>query len=176
MQAKPPARVIGHGTLIFGLAYWIFFHTLGIGEMPRDKFDRVMAEAQAEQLARMEAAGIDNAFYVAMSENAASVAEGRDVFVTHCVACHLDDGRGSVGPNLTDQYWVHGCEPMDMQRGSPLFASVVNSLAHVGFNQILRGYRIPSCTSAGLSTSVSGNCSGPPSTLCQLSPKSAVST
>jgi cytochrome c oxidase cbb3-type subunit 3 len=106
---------IMYGTLIFGLAYWIFFHTLGIGELPRDKFDRVMTQAQEEQLARMEAAGIDNEFYVTMSQNAASVAEGREVFVTHCVACHLDDGRGSVGPNMTDEYWIHGCEPMQMR-------------------------------------------------------------
>jgi cytochrome c oxidase cbb3-type subunit 3 len=107
---------IMYGTLIFGLAYWIFFHTLEIGRSPQERFEATMAKAQAEQLARMEAAGIDNAFYVAMSENAASVAEGREVWVAHCVACHLDDGRGSVGPNLTDRYWIHGCEPMDMQR------------------------------------------------------------
>ena len=106
---------IMYGTMIFALAYWIFFHTLGIGELPRDKFERVMTEAQAEQLARMEAAGIDNAFFVAMSENETSVAEGRQVFVQYCVACHLDDGRGSVGPNLTDEYWIHGCEPMQMR-------------------------------------------------------------
>jgi cytochrome c oxidase cbb3-type subunit 3 len=104
-----------YGSLAFSLAYWLFFHTLGIGELPRDKFERVMTQAQEEQLARMEAAGIDNAFFVTMSQNEASVAEGREVFVTHCVACHLDDGRGSVGPNMTDEYWIHGCEPMQMR-------------------------------------------------------------
>ena len=53
------------------------------------------------------------------------------------------------GAPLSIQY---GMKPMDMQRGSPLFASVVNSLAHVGFNQLLRGYGIPSCTSAGFTS------------------------
>ena len=29
-------------------------------------------------------------------------------------ACHLDQGQGSVGPNLTDDFWIHGCKPMDL--------------------------------------------------------------
>jgi trimethylamine--corrinoid protein Co-methyltransferase len=41
---------------------------------------------------------------------------------------------------------------MDMRRGSPLFASAVNSLGHVGFNQWLRAHKIPSCTSAGFTS------------------------
>ena len=24
------------------------------------------------------------------------------------MACHLAEGQGSVGPNLTDEYWIHG--------------------------------------------------------------------
>ena len=53
------------------------------------------------------------------------------------------------GAPLSIQY---GIKPMDMQRGSPLFGSVVNSLAHVGMNQMLRMYGIPSCTSAGFTS------------------------
>ena len=102
------------GSMIFALCYWIFFHTLGVGTLPRDRFAREMQAAQEVQLARALAAGIDNEFFVMMSQAPDKVAEGREVFVTHCVACHLDDGRGSVGPNLTDKYWIHGCEPMQM--------------------------------------------------------------
>jgi cytochrome c oxidase cbb3-type subunit 3 len=25
------------------------------------------------------------------------------------VVCHLAQGQGVVGPNLTDDYWIHGC-------------------------------------------------------------------
>jgi trimethylamine--corrinoid protein Co-methyltransferase len=53
------------------------------------------------------------------------------------------------GAPLSIQY---GFKPMDMRRGSPLFASVVNSLGHVGFNQWLRAHKIPSCTSAGFTS------------------------
>ena len=102
------------GSMVFALFYWIFFHTLGVGILPRERFDQVMQKAQAEQLARAEAAGIDNEFFVMMSDSPDKVAEGREIFVKHCVACHLDDGRGSVGPNMTDRFWIHGCEPMQM--------------------------------------------------------------
>jgi trimethylamine--corrinoid protein Co-methyltransferase len=53
------------------------------------------------------------------------------------------------GAPISIQY---GFEPLDMRRGSPLFGSVLNALGHVGMNQMLRAYRIPSCTSAGFAS------------------------
>ena len=31
-----------------------------------------------------------------------------DVGATRCAACHGPEGQGLVGPNLTDEYWLHG--------------------------------------------------------------------
>ena len=39
--------------------------------------------------------------------DAAGLIAGQRLFETNCVACHLKDGGGSVGPNLTDNYWLH---------------------------------------------------------------------
>jgi len=102
------------GSMVFALLYWVFFHTLGVGVLPRERFAMEMQVAQEAQLAKALEAGIDNEFFVMMSQTDDQVAAGREIFVKHCVACHLDDGRGSVGPNLTDGFWVHGCEPMQM--------------------------------------------------------------
>jgi len=38
----------------------------------------------------------------------ASLAAGKKVWDTRCIACHLNDGGGSIGPNMTDNYWIHG--------------------------------------------------------------------
>jgi len=103
-----------YGSIVFALFYWIVFHTLELRPLPREQHETAMAKAAEIQLAKMMEAGIDNEFFVAMSENADKVAEGREIFVKHCVACHLDQGQGSVGPNLTDGSWIHGCEPMAM--------------------------------------------------------------
>lgn len=102
------------GSMVFALFYWIVFHTLELRVLPREQFEGVMAEAEEIQLAKMLEAGIDNEFFVALAQNETKIAEGREIFVKHCVACHLDQGQGSVGPNLTDGVWIHGCEPMAM--------------------------------------------------------------
>ena len=45
-----------------------------------------------------------------------SIADGAEVFKNNCVACHLASGGGSVGPNLTDEYWLHGGSIKDIFR------------------------------------------------------------
>jgi cytochrome c oxidase cbb3-type subunit 3 len=44
----------------------------------------------------------------------AKVAEGKALFAANCVACHRADGGGLIGPNLTDDYWIHGGTPLDI--------------------------------------------------------------
>lgn len=117
---------IMYGSIVFALFYWIVFHTLSLRQLPREQFEEVMAEAQAVQLAKMMEAGVDNDFFVAMADSPDKVAEGREIFTAHCVACHLDQGQGLVGPNLTDGNWIHGCEPMD------LFKTVSDGVAAKG--------------------------------------------
>ena len=105
---------IMYGSIVFSLLYWIVFHTLEIRDLPRQDFAAEMQAAQEAQLARMAASGLSDEMLVLMSETPAKVAEGREIFVKHCVTCHLDQGQGSVGPNLTDNVWIHGCRPMDL--------------------------------------------------------------
>lgn len=104
---------IMYGTIVFGLLYWIVFHTLEIRPLPRERFAQEMLAAQEAELERMAKAGVSNESLLLMTEIPAKMEEGRELFVKHCVACHLDDGRGLVGPNLTDNVWIHGCAPMD---------------------------------------------------------------
>lgn len=33
------------------------------------------------------------------------VEAGKIVFETNCVSCHMEGGKGGIGPNLTDNYW-----------------------------------------------------------------------
>ena len=45
-----------------------------------------------------------------------SLVAGKDVFQTNCAVCHLSQGQGLVGPNLTDEYWIHGGSYADIVR------------------------------------------------------------
>lgn len=40
----------------------------------------------------------------------ALIASGKQLFLGEglCLACHGADAKGSIGPNLTDQTWLHG--------------------------------------------------------------------
>ncbi len=105
-----------YGAIVFALFYWVVFHTLEIRPLPREDFAAEMRTAQEAELARSAASGLSNETFTMMLAMDDKVAEGRELFVKLCVACHLDDGRGLVGPNLTDEYWIHGCEPMDMYK------------------------------------------------------------
>ncbi len=104
------------GSMVFALFYWLVFHTLEIRQLPVADFEAEMQVAADAQLARMLEAGLDDDTFVVLSESPEKVAEGKELFATHCVACHLADASGSVGPNLTDGSWIHGCSPMDMHK------------------------------------------------------------
>jgi cytochrome c oxidase cbb3-type subunit III len=104
------------GGMLFALIYWLVFHTLEIRDLPRAQFETEMRLADEAMFERMKDNPVTNESLMAMVEMPAKVAEGRELFVSFCVACHLDQGQGLVGPNLTDAAWVHGCEPMDMHK------------------------------------------------------------
>jgi mono/diheme cytochrome c family protein len=38
----------------------------------------------------------------------ASLTDGEAIYVTNCVSCHGNLGQGGIGPNLTDEYYIHG--------------------------------------------------------------------
>ena len=48
---------------------------------------------------------------VALTKDPNAVALGKQVFPSTCAACHRGDGGGNVGPNLTDDFWLHGSAP-----------------------------------------------------------------
>jgi cytochrome c oxidase cbb3-type subunit 3 len=54
------------------------------------------------------------------------LAAGEDLYIKHgCIACHGQKGEGNaIGPNLTDNYWIHGCAEEDVvsiiRDGNPL--------------------------------------------------------
>lgn len=49
----------------------------------------------------------DTATYVALTDKE-SIEAGKEIFMTKCVSCHGKFGEGGIGPNLTDDYWLHG--------------------------------------------------------------------
>lgn len=106
-----------YGAIVFAFAYYFYFQSTGIGMSAVENYEAEMLAAEAESMAREEAmlaehgGKFDDATLVAWSEDAEVVAKGKAVYDQNCLACHADKGQGMIGPNLTDDYWIHGGKP-----------------------------------------------------------------
>jgi cytochrome c oxidase cbb3-type subunit 3 len=103
-----------YGAIVFGFGYWIFVHTLGVGDVPTESYDKSMIAAAEAQLERMAGQELTDESLALMAGVPTRVSAGQKVFGQFCVACHLESGAGSVGPNLTDAYWLHGNRPLEI--------------------------------------------------------------
>ncbi|MFC3881928.1 cytochrome c [Algoriphagus namhaensis] len=97
------------GTAVFAVFYFVNYSVLGIGKTGIEEYEeelRLEAIAAEERQANM-LASIDETTVV-FDESSAALAGGKSIFEGNCAACHAQDGGGGVGPNLTDDYWIHG--------------------------------------------------------------------
>ncbi len=58
--------------------------------------------------AHPDAKAPDPAALLAAAADADAVKAGQAIVTKNCIACHGPDGGGVIGPNLTDEYWIHG--------------------------------------------------------------------
>lgn len=93
----------------FGIVYFINYSVLGWGKTQIEEYqdELFIAEAQAEERKLTAVASIDETTVV-YDRTRESLEAGKSIFDNNCMACHATDGGGGVGPNLTDEYWLHG--------------------------------------------------------------------
>ena len=99
------------GSLVFAAAYLIFY-ALSFGEGSMDSEYRadteqslaaVQAHFDANPLVPPSAAEL-----LAGARNAAVLDLGAARFARSCAPCHGAQAQGLIGPNLTDDRWIHG--------------------------------------------------------------------
>lgn len=97
-----------YATVFFGVIYLVRFHIYGDYNQ-KEEFEQEMAEARlAVEEYKKTAKDLIDARTVTLLTDAGDLAQGKAIFETNCVACHRADGGGSIGPNLTDDYWILG--------------------------------------------------------------------
>lgn len=96
------------GAIVFAVIYYAYFQ-LGPGPSSSERLESHMENVRAAQAATNEALSAGDAEYdiEALLADDAALAVGKQQFMTVCVACHGSNAEGSVGPNLTDDYWIH---------------------------------------------------------------------
>lgn len=106
----PPWWLYGfYLTIIFGCIYLYRYHVAQSAPLSKEELAISMEKAEVEKEAYLKKSAnkVDENTVVYLKD-AADLEAGKKVFTTMCAACHLADGGGSVGPNLTDNYWIHG--------------------------------------------------------------------
>jgi cytochrome c oxidase cbb3-type subunit 3 len=106
-------------TIVFAILYWINVPGIssGRGRIANYQADMARAKAQQEALAaRQPKFEVSEASLIALSHDPVAMDKARALWTNNCFACHLADGGGQIGPNLTDEYWIHGGKPMDIHR------------------------------------------------------------
>ncbi|HMV10544.1 MAG TPA: c-type cytochrome [Cyclobacteriaceae bacterium] len=82
--------------------------------------------ASAEVISQPEQSLVDEKV-ADFSNDKAAIDRGSQVFATNCGACHKNDGGGNtIGPNLTDEYWLHGGDAPN------IYSTVKNGVADKG--------------------------------------------
>jgi|TARA_B100000959_G_scaffold108439_1_gene114276 cytochrome c oxidase cbb3-type subunit 3 len=66
------------------------------------------AQTPAEASTPTQKPAVSESELVALLEDPAALAEGMEIFGELCALCHGESGEGMIGPNLIDNYWLHG--------------------------------------------------------------------
>ncbi|WP_272150251.1 cbb3-type cytochrome c oxidase N-terminal domain-containing protein [Tenacibaculum aiptasiae] len=98
-----------YATIIFGCVYLVRYHMLGAD-------NQEMEYAQSVEQAKRELAAfrstskeaVIDAETVTVLTSESDLNRGKAVYNLNCAACHIADGGGGIGPNLTDEYWILG--------------------------------------------------------------------
>ncbi|MBG7613432.1 c-type cytochrome [Polaribacter sp. BAL334] len=97
-----------YATIIFGVVYLIRFHVLGADNQAVE-YEKAVAEARAEvEKFKATSPNVFDIENVTLLTADADLKRGKAVFNLNCASCHLADGGGQIGPNLTDEYWILG--------------------------------------------------------------------
>ena len=104
-------------TIGYAVLYLSYYHVFAKGDLA--KKGQMAAEYQAEmKIGEVLKVAAMTKFEATMSslqpaQDPEALARGKKTFIMLCAPCHRPDGGGLVGPNLTDDYWIHGSNFVD---------------------------------------------------------------
>lgn len=101
-------------TIVFSVGYFAFYQ-LGPGPSIIHQYEqevRAAGERETSQAGAGTAVTEDSLKTIVKDKPA--MAAAHQIFVTRCAPCHGPEGQGVIGPNLTDDYWIHGNKLTDI--------------------------------------------------------------
>lgn len=99
-------------TIVFAVGYMLHYHVFRTGALQIEEYETEMAQAALIAAQNVEDPNAVTNFEVLT--DAAALESGKALYIQNCAACHGQAGEGTVGPNLTDEYWLHGGDVNDI--------------------------------------------------------------
>lgn len=95
-------------SIVFAFIYLVHYHITRTGKLQLAEYEAEIKKA-SEDIAeyRKNAASQVTEANVTLLTDEGTLSQGKSVFLNNCAACHGKAGEGGVGPNLTDDYWLH---------------------------------------------------------------------
>jgi len=112
----PPWWLYGfYATILVGVVYLYRFHVSHTAPLSGEEYRIAMQDAEIQKAAYLKKAAnnIDENTVTLVTE-ATALTDGKEIFEKNCSPCHGKGGEGIVGPNLTDDYWLHGGSVKDI--------------------------------------------------------------
>ena len=105
----PPWWIYGfYASIVFAAVYLLRYHVFS-GPSQIDELETELADARiAIEAYKKTAKNLVDINTVTELTEAADLSAGKTIFESNCVACHMADGGGGIGPNLTDPNWILG--------------------------------------------------------------------
>jgi cytochrome c oxidase cbb3-type subunit 3 len=100
-------------TIVFGFMYMIWIHWFGWNHLDAELSEDRAAYSE-NQSKRIALDKLSDADFAKRASNPELIADGKSLFQANCAPCHGGAGEGIVGPNLTDNFWLHGSSPSEI--------------------------------------------------------------
>jgi cytochrome c oxidase cbb3-type subunit III len=107
-KIPPWFNYLFYGSVIFGIFYMINYHILSPGDVQATEYIEEVKFAEMQKVELIKSGALLDENKLTALTDAAALNSGKEIFVKNCTVCHTEKGGGLVGPNLTDDYWIHG--------------------------------------------------------------------
>jgi cytochrome c oxidase cbb3-type subunit 3 len=115
-----------YGTIAFSVVYF-FYYTLGDGPGLTREWQKERAQLELTLSKNSGGNGpTDENALLAVVKDLEKQKSGKSLYQTRCASCHGAEGQGGIGPNLTDNYWIHGGKP------AQVLATITNGVGDKG--------------------------------------------
>lgn len=96
------------GSFWFSVGYFFHYHVSHNGTSVAAAYEQEVAEARENEAKASLAAPVSEESLGKLMSDAELMKDTQTLFAARCVVCHGDKAQGSIGPNLTDNAWIHG--------------------------------------------------------------------